>query len=483
MNLALVQRILGLLLMIFGVTMLPPVAVSLYYGDGNWDPFVDSFIALLVVGTVIWWPVRKQQRDLRLRDGFLVVALFWVVIGLAGAAPLVLSDQPEMSVTDAVFEAVSGFTTTGATALVGIDHLPESVLYYRQQIQWFGGIGMVVLAVALLPMLGVGGMQLLKAEAPGPAKETKLTPRITETAKALWMIYVAITVTCALAFWAAGMSLFDAIGHSFSTVSTGGFSTHDASLAYFDSVPIEMIAVFFMFLGGINFSLHFTAWRHRRISDYWRDPEWRVYAGILLGAVLLCTLTLWLSGTQSAPGQALRVSLVQAVSMLTTTGFRTENFSLWPGALPLILLLVMFIGGCAGSTAGGMKVVRWLMIWKQGSREVFKLVHPSAEMPVKLGGKALEWRVIDGIWGFFAVYVVSFGALMVLLMATGEDQVTAFSAIATCINNVGPGLGKVAANFTSVSDPGKWICILAMLLGRLEVFPLLVLITPTFWRK
>ncbi|MEY4932929.1 MAG: hypothetical protein RLZZ403_1249 [Pseudomonadota bacterium] len=483
MNLAVVQRILGLLLMIFSVTMLPPVAVSLYYQDGNWDPFLDSFVALLAVGAVIWWPVRRQRRDLRLRDGFLVVALFWVVLGLAGAAPLVLSDQPEMSLTDAVFEAVSGFTTTGATALVGLDHLPQSVLYYRQQIQWFGGIGMVVLAVALLPMLGVGGMQLLKAETPGPVKDAKLTPRITETAKALWMIYLAITVACALAFWAAGMSMFDAIGHSFATVSTGGYSTHDASLGYFNSGTIEMIAVFFMFLGGINFSLHFVAWRHRRVTDYLRDPEWRVFSGILLTSTLLCAVTLWLSGVKAEPIQALRVSLVQAVSVQTSTGFVTDDFSVWPGALPLILVLTMFIGGCAGSTAGGMKVVRWLMIWKQGSREVFKLVHPSAEMPVKLGNKALEWRVIDGIWGFFAVYVVSFGVLMVLLMATGEDQVTAFSAIATCMNNVGPGLGDVASNFTSVSNPGKWICILAMLLGRLEVFPLLVLITPTFWRK
>ncbi len=483
MNLALVQRILGLLLMIFSITMLPPLAVSLYYGDGNWEPFVDALVALLAAGTLIWWPVRKQRRELRLRDGFLVVALFWVVLGLAGAAPLVLSDRPELSLTDAVFESVSGFTTTNATTLVGLDYLPPSVLYYRQQVQWLGGIGMVVLAVALLPMLGVGGMQLLKAETPGPVKDAKLTPRITETAKALWIIYVAMTVACAFAYWVAGMTLFDAIGHSFATVSTGGHSTHDASLAYFDSVAIETIAVVFMFLGAINFSLHFTAWRHRRISDYWRDPEWRAYTGILIACIFLYAVTLWLAGTPAQSAGALRLAVVQAVSIQTSTGFTTDNFSNWPGALPLIVLLTMFIGGCAGSTAGGMKVIRWLMMWKQGSREVFKLVHPSAEMPVKLGTKALEWRVIDAIWGFFAVYVVSFGVLMVALMATGEDQVTAFAAIAGCMNNVGPGLGQVALNFTEVSDPGKWICILAMLLGRLEIFPLLVLITPTFWRK
>jgi len=482
MNLAVVQRILGLLLMIFSLTMLPPTAVSLYYADGNWPPFIDSFVALAAIGALVWWPVRKEHRDLRLRDGFLVVALFWVVLGLAGAAPLVLSDVPDISVTDAVFEAVSGFTTTGATVLVGLDSLPPSILFYRQQIQWFGGISLVVLAVALLPMLGVGGMQLLKAESPGPAKETKLTPRITEAAKALWVIYVAMTIVCALAYWLAGMSLFDAIGHSLSTVSTAGFSTHDASLAYFDSVAVELIAVVFMLLGGMNFSLHFLIWRQPKWQNYYRDPEWRLFMGVVISCVALYAITLWASGTADG-ATAWRHALVQAVSVQTTTGFTTTDFSGWPGALPVIILLTMFIGGCAGSTSGGMKVIRWLMMWKQGSREIVRLIHPSAELPVKLGNKALEWRVIDGIWGFFAVYVVSFGVLMVLLMATGEDQVTAFSASATCMNNVGPGIGKVASNFTGISDAGKWISILAMLLGRLEIFPLLVLVTPAFWRK
>jgi trk system potassium uptake protein TrkH len=483
MNLLIVQRILGLLLMLFSLTMLPPIGVSLYFADGNWQPFADAFVALLCLGAIVWWPVRKRVRELRVRDGFLVVALFWAVLGIAGAAPLLLSQRVEMSVTDAVFEAVSGFTTTGATVIVGLDTLPKSLLYYRNQIEWFGGIGIVVLAVALLPMLGVGGMQLLRAETPGPVKDTKLTPRITETAKVLWLLYVALTATCAAAFWLAGMTPFDAIAHSFSTVSTGGHSTHDASIGYFDNVAIEVIAVIFMFIGSVNFSLHFLAWRQRHLVNYFRDPEFKAFVWLLVVSTLLYTGVLWSSHMINDPGKALRVSLFQAVSMQSSSGFITDNFSHWPGALPVIVMLSTFIGGCAGSTSGGMKVVRWLLMWKQGQREVAQLVHPSAELPVKLGRKAIDKRIIDAVWGFFAVYVVSFGVLMVLLIAVGEDQVTAFSAIAACINNTGTGLGEVSANFTSLNEAGKWICVLAMLLGRLEVFPLLVLVAPTFWRR
>lgn len=483
MNLLSVQRILGILLMLFSVTMLPPVAVSLYFHDGYTTPFLDAFMGLLIIGVLVWLPVRKQIRELRLRDGFLVVASFWVVLGLAGAVPLVLSTNPEISLTNAVFEAVSGFTTTGATILTGIDGLPKSLLYYRHQIQWLGGIGMVVLAVALLPMLGIGGMQLLKAETPGPVKDARLTPRITETAKALWLVYVLITVVCALSYWAAGMTPFDAIGHSFSTVSTGGFSSHDANLAYFNSPAIEFVAIIFMFLGGINFSLHFLAWRRVSITDYFRDPEFRVYVGALIVVTIVFSVTLIMHHTFTNNGYAVRNALLHVVSMLTSTGLVATNFSGWPGALPVILVLLTFVGGCAGSAAGGMKVIRWNLMWKQGTREINRLVHPSAVFPVKLGGRPVPWRVLDAVWGFFAFYVTCFAALMVLLIATGEDQVTAFSAIASCMNNTGPGLGNVAHNFTSISTPGKWICVLAMLLGRLEVYPLFVLITPAFWRR
>jgi trk system potassium uptake protein len=483
MNLLIVQRILGLLLMLFSLTMLPPIGVSLFFNDGNWAPFLDAFGALLVLGFIVWLPVRKKIRELRLRDGFLVVALFWIVLGGAGAVPLLLSRQFEMTFTDAIFEAVSGFTTTGAIIFPSLESLPASVHYYRAQVEWLGGIGIVVLAVALLPMLGVGGMQLLRAETPGPVKDSKLTPRITETAKALWLIYLALTVTCALAYWLAGMSSFDAVLHAFTTVSTGGNSTHDASIGYFDSVTIELIAVVFMFIGGVNFSLHFLAWRHRRVINYLRDPEFKMFARILGASIVLYSILLWLGDHTSSPLNALRLALFQATAMQTTSGFVTDSFSLWPGALPVILILSAFIGGCAGSTSGGMKVVRWLLMWKQGQREVTQLVHPSAELPVKLGSKPIDVRVINAVWGFFAVYVAAFAVLMILLLATGEDQVTAFSAIAACMTNSGTGLGAVAQNFTSLTDTGKWICILAMLLGRLEVFPLLVLISPTFWRR
>ena len=455
MNLLIVQRILGLLLMLFSLTMLPPIGVSLYFADGNWQPFADAFIALLALGAIVWWPVRKRVRELRVRDGFLVVALFWAVLGIAGAAPLLLSQRVEMSVTDAVFEAVSGFTTTGATVIVGLDALPKSLLYYRNQIEWFGGIGIVVLAVALMPMLGVGGMQLLRAETPGPVKDTKLTPRITETAKVLWLIVRRAHCSlrrCILA------GRHDAVrcdhAQLLDSIDRRSLDARCQHRLTSTMSPIEMIAIIFMFIGSVNFSLHFLAWRHRHLMHYFRDPEFKAFVWLLVVSTLLYTGVLWSSHMIADPGKALRVSLFQAVSMQTSSGFVTDNFSHWPGALPVIVMLSTFIGGCAGSTSGGMKVVRWLLMWKQGQREVTQLVHPSAELPVKLGRKPIDKRVIDAVWGFFAVYVASFGVLMVMLIAMGEDQVTAFSAIAACMNNVGTGLGEVSREL-HISQRGR----------------------------
>jgi trk system potassium uptake protein TrkH len=483
MNLAVVQRILGLLLMLFSLTMLPPIAVSLYYADGQWQPFLDAFLIVLAAGFVIWFPSRRHRRELRLRDAFLVVASFWVVLGLAGAVPLVLADRPDMSFTDAVFEAVSGFTTTGATALVGLDALPKGILYYRQQIQWFGGMGIVILAVALVPVLGVGGMSLYKAETPGPVKDEKLTPRITQTAKALWLVYLGLTTACAVSYWLAGMGWFDAIGHSFSTLSTGGFSPYDASMAQFDSMAASMVGVFFMYLGGANFALHFLMFRNRGIGGYFRDPEFRAYTAILLTISAVVIAMLMLTRTYDSWIDALHHGLFQVVSLQTSTGFLTANFAGWPGAIPVLIMLATFIGGCAGSTGGGMKVVRWLLVGKQASRELKRLVHPSGMFSVNLAEKPVPLRVIDAVWGFFTIYLVLFGLLMMLLMTTGVDQVTAWSAIATCMNNAGPGLGEVASNFTTIPDAGMWVCTAAMLFGRLEIFTLLVLLTPAFWRR
>ncbi len=482
MNWSVVQRILGLLLMMFSLTMLPPVLVSVIFGDGAWLPFVEGFALTLAAGLAIWLPVRRVRRELRLRDGFLVVATFWTVLGTFGAAPLYLADAVTMSLTDAIFESISGLTTTGATVLQNLDVLPESILYYRQQLQWLGGMGIIVLAVAVLPMLGVGGMQLYRAETPGPVKDTKLTPRITETAKALWYVYLAFTTLCAVCYWLAGMGIFDAICHAFSTVAIGGFSTHDASFAYFDSPTIDLIAIFFMFAAGINFSLHFFAWRHVRVSHYTADQEFRAYTAVLIGASVIVVASLFFYGTYDQAGQNVINGMFQAVSIATTTGFTTAGFADWPGAVPVALILVSFIGGCAGSTAGGIKVIRCLLIYKQGIREIRRLVHPSAEIPVKLGNNAVQPRVVDAVWGFFSVYIVVFGIMLLAMMMTGLDQVTAFSAVAASLNNLGPGLGEVASGFMTVPDNAKWIAIAGMLLGRLEIFTLLVLVTPTFWR-
>ena len=482
MNWTVVQRILGLLLMMFSLTMLPPIAFSLYYDDHSWLPFVEGFGLTLAAGILIWLPVHRSRKDLRLRDGFLVVAAFWTVLGTFGAAPLYFADGLSLSITDAVFESMSGLTTTGATILTGLDELPASILYYRQQLQWLGGMGIIVLAVAVLPMLGVGGMQLYRAETPGPVKDNKLTPRITETAKALWYVYLSFTISCMLAYKLAGMGWFDALCHAFSTVAIGGFSTHDASMAYFDSGIVDCVAIVFMFVAGINFSLHFFAWRYVSIKHYFQDPEFRAYSFILLALSAVVVLTLLNTRGLDDAGQTIINGLFQAVSIATTTGFTTENFALWPGALPVLLVFASFVGGCAGSTAGGIKVIRWLLIYKQGAREVARLVHPNAEIPVKLGNSAIQPRVVDAVWGFFSVYIVVFGLMLLLMMATGLDQVTAFSAVAATLNNLGPGLGDVTSGFMSLSDPAKWVSVVGMLLGRLEIFTLLVLITPTFWR-
>ncbi len=484
MQLFVIQRILGILLMVFSTTMLPPILISVIYNDGALVPFFDAFLVTLVTGFICWLPVKSYSRDLRLRDGFLIVVLFWTVLGLFGSLPLILSDQLQMSVMDAIFESISGLTTTGATVLTGIDYLPKAIQFYRQQLQWLGGMGIIVLAVAIMPMLGIGGMQLYRAETPGPVKDNKLTPRITETAKALWFIYLTLTVACALAYWLAGMDLFDAIGHSFSTVAIGGYSTHDASMGYFiDKPQIEIVAIIFMFISGINFTLHFSAWRHRSIGGYFLDAEFKAYTTILLIVGIASTTYLFYQSVFETARQTLITGLFQTVSIGTTTGFTTHQYHLWPGFLPVLLLFTSFIGACAGSTGGGMKVIRLVMLLKQGRREIMRLIHPNAVIPIKLGNKPVSSQILDAVWGFFAAYVALFSLMLLALLLDGLDQVTAFSAVAACMNNLGPGLGDVGANYADISDFAKAVLSFAMLLGRLEIFSLLVLLTPAFWRR
>lgn len=484
MKFTVIQRILGLLLMVFSFTMLPPIAIGWAMGDPNLMPFWEGFALIFVSGFILWLPVHRVRGDLRLREGFLIVVLFWVVLGISGAVPFVLTENFDISFTDAVFESVSGLTTTGATVIGGLDTLPRSLAFYRQELQWLGGMGIIVLAVAILPILGIGGMQLYRAETPGPMKDSKLTPRITETAKLLWYIYLALTVLCALAYRVAGMNWFDAVSHSFSTVAIGGFSTHDSSMAYFNSPMVEAVAIVFMLLAGVNFSLHFIAWRSLNLKGYWQDSEFRMY--ILMIFILSVVTISYLGGQNSSElswVEVIRHSLFQVVSIATTTGFTTSNYSEWPGFLPVLLLFASFVGGCAGSTAGGMKVIRFLLLLRQGAREVTRLMHPSARITIKVNRHPLPENVVEAVWGFFSVYIAVFTVFLLVLLAVGHDQVTAFSAVAATLNNLGPGLGEVSSNFKSMDDFSKWWLCLAMLMGRLELFTMLVILTPAFWRR
>lgn len=477
-------KILGILLILFSILgNIPPILVSIQYDDGMMMAFVYSLLIIGSSGLVLLLFTARTRKELGTKDGFLVVTLFWAVLGAAGCLPLLLSSAVELSITDAVFESLSGLTTTGATVISGLDSLPKSILFYRQLLQWLGGLGIIVLAMALLPMLGVGGMQLYRAESPGPIKDRKLVPRLAETAKALWYIYFSLTIVCAIAYWIAGMEPFDAISHSLSTVSIGGFSTHDASLAYFENSAVDGVAIIFMFIAGINFALHFTAWQRRTGRQYLLDPEFLFYSFILITISIVTVFVLYFSEVYVSASESIMKGIFQVVSIATTTGFTTADFSSWPLFLPYLLLYAAIIGACAGSTGGGMKMIRILLIFKQGFREVQRLIHPKAIIPIKLGGNVVSDRVIEAVWGFFAVYVMAFMVMLLALLATGLDIITAFSAVGACINNLGPGLADVAETYGHLPVVAKWILCFAMLLGRLEVFTLLVLFTPMFWRR
>lgn len=478
-----ILRIFGVLLILFSLTMFPPIVVGWLMGDPELSPFWESGAILLSAGLLLWYPNRHTHAVLRNRDGFLLVTLFWVVLSLAGALPFVFSDALNSTFTDAVFETASGLTTTGATVYVGLDSFPRSILFWRTELHWLGGMGIIVLAVAILPMLGVGGMQIYKAEAPGPIKDAKLEPRIAETAKLLWYTYLILTVLCAAAFRLAGMDWFDAIGYSFSTLGTGGFANHDSSLAYFDSAAIHYIAVVFMFLAGANFGLHFIAWRGTSVRPYWEDSEFRFYIALTLVAIAVVSLCLYAYGTYPNALDALRYAAVHVVSVMTSTGLFLGDHSAWPTFLPVFITLLVVSGGCSGSTGGGMKAIRFLLLLKQATREVNLLTHPRAHMPIKVNGQVIDEKIVKAVWGFFFIYTASFTVFMLGLMADGEDQITAFSAVAATINNMGLGLGKVSSNFAPLSDFSKWWLSLCMIMGRLELMTVLVLLTPAFWRK
>ena len=481
MNFATIARVLGVLLTLFSLTLLVPIAISLWFDDHNYMTFLLAFAITFAAGIGLWLPARTSKADLRTRDGFLITALFWSVLSTFGALPLILSDGLSLSFTDAMFEAVSGLTTTGATVISGLDQLPPSILYYRHQLQWFGGIGIIVIAVAILPMLGIGGMQLYRAEAPGPVKDNKLTPRITETAKALFLMYLVLTLTCGIAYWLAGMTWFEALCHAFSTVANGGFSTHDDSIRYFDSSAILLICSVFMLISGANFALHFFVWREKSLHYYFADAEFRFYFGWIAVGTLVTVSYLYFTHTYDAKDSFV-IGFFNLASTLSTAGFAAD-FVAWPSFLPFALFILAFLGGCASSTGGGMKMIRVLLLYKQGIREIHRLIFPNAVIPIKVGRINVSDRVVEAVWGFFAMYVVMYILMFLLLLMSGLDLVTSFSAVGACITNLGPGMGEVASNYSSINAPAKWVLCFAMLLGRLEVFTLLVLFSPMFWRR
>jgi len=476
-----VTKTVGNLCLLFSVIFIPPIIVSFIYNDGVISQFIESLLLTLCLGLILWLPFRLKKVKLYQRDGFLIIALVWLALSFIASIPFDLILHT--SIIDSLFEAASGVTTTGATVLSGLDDMPPSLLFYRQEIQWFGGMGLIVLAVAVMPQLGIGGMSIYKAEVPGVMKEEKLTPRLSKTALMLWKMYVGLTLTCAIAYWIAGMSIFDAIAHSLTTVSTGGFSTHDQSLNYFHSAIIEEIAIVFMLLGAINFSIHFISFKEKSLKNYFKDEEVMMFLGVIVFAIGIVFFTLQTVNYFHYFFKDLLDITFTIVSMITSTGFVTVDYSYWPLFIPFFLMVIGFVGGCGGSTAGGMKVMRILILIKLVRREMYRLLHPKGVFHIRLNGRnKIASRTLQSVFGFFALYVGSFVVLLLLMMADGVDQITAFSAIATCMNNMGPGLGEVTQSFVSLDDPAKLISIASMLLGRLEVVSVLVLLSPEYWR-
>jgi len=474
----------GLILMLFGLSILFPLAISHLLDDGAQVAYDEALVLTFGCGAGLWLVSRGREAELQIREGFLLVALVWTVLPAFATLPLLLY-IPDLSFTDAYFETASGLTTSGATVLEGLDKLPPSINIWRTQLVWMGGMGVVVLAVAILPLLGVGGAQVFKAETPGPMKDTKLTPRITETAKGLWAVYFAVTIACILALKLAGMTWLDAVIHAFSTMGLGGFSSHDASYGFWDSPLIEAVTIVFMLIASLNFATHFLAWRGRSLRPYRRDPEAGMVWLAMLGSALLVAVYLWYLAFYPDFWTALRFATFNVVSIASTTGFANTDYALWPSFAPLWMLYLSCFATSSGSTGGGMKMIRALVLLKQSVREFTRILHPRAEVPLRIAGQPVAPNVIFAVLAFMLVYGLTMVGMSLLLTATGLDFVTAFSAVVACINNMGPGLGKVgpAGNYAGLTDFQTWVCTAAMLLGRLELFTLLLIFTPAFWRK
>ena len=470
-------NLFSILVMFFSLSFVLPMVVSLIYKDSALSIFSSTFFIVFGLGALGWFASKGSKKELDQNDGFILVTFFWLILAIAGAIPFFLSG---MSFVDAFFESMSGITTTGATVISGLDNLPESILFYRQLLQWMGGMGLIVLAVAVMPLLGIGGGQLYKTEIPGAMSGQKLTPTISGTAKALWAIYLGLTIVCAILYYLGGMTSFDAISHSLSTVSIGGFSTHDASIGYFNSNFIEAVCIIFMLLSALSFSLHYYAIYTKRPLKYFYDPELRFFISIVFVIFIISLLINLASSQSNAPISDL---LFQSVSIVTTTGFSVADSSEWAPSIGFLFLIGAFIGACSGSVGGGVKSYRVLIMINYAYINLMKMVHPNAVVSLKMGVKNIDNDVATSVWGFFSIYVISFMILLLGLVMTGLDFESSFSAIGACLNNLGPGLGEVSQTYGSVTPAGKSILALAMILGRLEIFTLLVLLTPMFWRK
>jgi trk system potassium uptake protein TrkH len=475
--------VFGVLLACFALTMLVPLLFSHAIGDGAESAYDEALLLSLATGAGLWWAARHEKHDLKVRDGFLLVAMVWALLPVFASLPLIF--QLHLSFTDAYFEAMSGLTTTGATVISGLDALPPSINLWRGMLVWLGGMGLIVLAVAVLPLLGFGGRQMFKAETPGPMKDSSLTPRMAETAKGLWLVYGVVTVLCILSLRWAGMSWFDAIMHSFSTMGLGGFSSHDASFGHWNSPLIEGVTVVFMLIAGMNFATLFLAVRGRGLMPYAHDPEARYFLGVSLASVFGIAVYLHWQGVYPEFATALRHSLFNVVSIATTTGFASVDYNQWPIFAPLWMLFLCSFATSAGSTGGGIKMMRALILYKQVYRELLRAMHPKAVWPVRVGGAPVPQNILTAVLAFAFAYMCFLAALTLLMTFSGLDILTAFTAVVATVNNTGPGLNQVGPSTTYevLTDFQTWVCSFAMLLGRLEIFTLLVVLTPAFWRR
>ena len=476
MNLKSIVNLFSILVLFFSLSYIFPIIISLIFDDGATELFIYTLLGVGVIGLVGLLATRKVDNELSQKDGFVIIVLFWVVLCFAGSIPFYLSG---MNAIDSIFESMSGITTTGATVISNLDTLPESLLFYRQLLQWMGGMGLIVLAIAVMPLLGIGGGQIYKTEIPGAMGEQKLTPRIKETAQVLWLIYLGLTVLCAILYYLGGMGSFDAVSHAMSTVAIGGFSTHNDSIGHFNSIAIETICIAFMLLSAFSFTLHYFAVFKKKPLKYFYDPEIRFFMSILAIIFIICAMISNISNY----GPNLRELAFHSVSMLTTTGFSISNSSEWPFSISFILLIGAFIGACAGSVGGGVKSWRVLIMINHAHKNLMRIIHPNSVISLKIGTKNVNDEVATSVWGFFSIYIISFIILLLFVLITGVDFESAFSAVGACLNNLGPGLGIVSENYANINSASKGILAFAMLLGRLEIFTLLVILTPMFWSK